>query len=98
MRAMILFAAIVLVEVVASQASAQGVFGKATPMGAGANTPNYSRPNLSTGDTIHWSRRLFEWMPGFRENTNRPGTLTGFPDPDKNTKAYLQGFGYRRLR
>ncbi len=97
MRTFVLLAAIVAAQAFASSADAQ-VFGT-PPQSTGANTPNYGRPNLNTADTMTWSQRLYSWMPGFRENVAaRPGAQTNFPDPDKNAKAYLQGFGFRRLR
>ena len=96
MRASLLAAVVAAVLAVAGPASAQNTYGGQSGSSTSA-LPSYANRGGNLTSNTHWASKITSWIPTFRSPTT-PGTLTGWPNPDTDGRAYMATFGFRRMR
>lgn len=75
-----------------------GLASAQTNGGNAAHLPSYTNRSGPLTQNVHWSQRLSSWIPSFRTTSTRATSINDIPNPETNGRAYINGFGFRRMR
>jgi hypothetical protein len=98
MRRILSVLALVLVLAASAQAQTLGPQPNVGRPSPNSMQPTWAQWRLSLASTFGSALTLGGLLPNFRDRGVPQGTIVNIPDPDKNPNAYLNGFGFRRLR